>query len=193
MFKFDAGQWLNPPKDYSADNEFIRIATEPDTDLWQNTYYDFVHTNAHAYLFSASEDFTFTVKASFSYRELFDQCGIILYLDDRNWAKASIERENENRGWLGSVVTNSGYSDWATTSLDGARTSMYYRLSRRGADFLFEQSLDGVQFRQMRIFHMHGFPETVSAGVYACSPGQSSFVAEFSELKGEKCLWLPHK
>ena len=192
MYPFDAGQWLHQPQDGRADNDFIRIVTEPETDLWQNTYYGFVHTNAPAYVFPASEDFTFTVKASFSYRELFDQCGILLYIDDQHWAKVSIERENESRGWLGSVVTNAGYSDWATVSLDGARTSMHYRLSRRGADFCFEQSVDGIRFNQMRIFHMRDCPERLLTGVYACSPTQSSFTAEFSNLMWEECRWVPH-
>ena len=73
--------------------------------------------------------------------------------------KASIECENENFSRLGSVVTNLGYSDWATTDIDTI-SGIWYRLSRRGSDFLVESSFDGVSFKQMRIFHLHKLGET---------------------------------
>ncbi|WP_245662995.1 DUF1349 domain-containing protein [Endozoicomonas arenosclerae] len=40
-----------------------------------------------------------------------------IYLDSENWFKASIEYENQDYSRLGSVVTNFGYSDWATTDI----------------------------------------------------------------------------
>ena len=48
---------------------------------------------------------------------------------------------------LGSVVTNNGYSDWATTDIAGCEC-IWYRLSRRGPDFLLEYSSNGLAFRQ---------------------------------------------
>ena len=81
-------------------------------------------------------------------------------------------------------------------------------LSRRGPDFLLESSTDGVTFKQMRVFHLHHLgPTTVEMGqsdppvppdlpvrfgVYACSPGDSSFTATFSEMRLEPCVWLAH-
>ena len=62
--------------------------------------------------------FSFTVKTEFESKHRFDQCGIVMYLDSENWLKGSIEYENERFQHLGSVVTNNGYSDWATTEID---------------------------------------------------------------------------
>ena len=60
--------------------------------------------------------FSFIVKTDFAEsHHWFDQCGIMMYLDSENWLKGSIEYENEEYQHLGSVVTNEGYSDWATT------------------------------------------------------------------------------
>ena len=61
--------------------------------------------------------FSFTVKTEFDSKNRFDQCGIVMYLDSENWLKASIEYENRSFQHLGSVVTNNGYSDWATTEI----------------------------------------------------------------------------
>lgn len=57
----------------------------------------------------------FIVKTDFDSKHRFDQCGVVVYLDSDNLIKRSIDYENEHFQHLGSVVTNNGYSDWATT------------------------------------------------------------------------------
>ena len=71
--------------------------------------------------------FSFVVKTEFESHQRFDQFCIVMYLDSENWLKASIEYENEAFQRLGSVVTNNGYSDWATTSIPASIKSMWYR------------------------------------------------------------------
>jgi regulation of enolase protein 1 (concanavalin A-like superfamily) len=190
MFNTGMLSWVREPKNYKIEEDKVILHTEPDTDLWQNTYYNFVHDNAPILQMSTKERyFTFTVKAEFKSKVLFDQCGIAIYLDSENWAKASIEYEDEQISKLGSVVTNNGYSDWATTDISSKLHSMYYRLSRREADFLFETSENGMNFKQMRIFHLCKGNDEVSFGVYACSPLKNSFKAVFSEMTFTECIW----
>lgn len=207
--KFDLAttQWLYPPKSFEIGDEIVKIVTDPGTDFWQRSYYGFRNDNAPALLLESSDNFSFTAKASFSYKNLFDQCGLLIYLDSENWFKASVEYENSSFSRLGSVVTNLGYSDWATTDV-ATPPEIWYRLSRRGPDFLIESSLDGSEFRQMRIFHLHQLGETTAVmgqqnppappsqpvrfGVYACSPLDSSFTAVFDQFKLEPCRWQAH-
>lgn len=204
---FRSAQWLNAPQQYEVTEQSVRFKTEPQTDFWQRSYYGFRNDNAHALLLKSDANFTFTAKASFEYQQRFDQCGVVIYLDHNNWFKASIEYETEHFSRLGSVVTNSGHSDWATVDVPTA-TIQWYRLSRRGPDFLIESSSDGQTFNQMRIFHLQLLGETtaemgrldppapalesVRFGLYGCSPMDSSFEAQFSEFKIEECLWLSH-
>ena len=115
-----------------------------------------------------------------------------MYLDSENWLKASIEYENEEFQHLGSVVTNSGYSDWATTEIDANIKQMWYRLSRREDDFCLECSEDGVKYKQMRICHMAKANDEIQFGVYACSPEDSSFKATFTNFEVTDCKWLAH-
>lgn len=119
-------KWIREPKSFKIDNEKIEIITKPQTDLWQRTYYHFRNDNAPVYQMETEEKyFSFVVKTEFKdSHQRFDQCGIVLYLDSENWLKASIEYENENFQHLGSVVTNHGYSDWATTVIDASIKSM---------------------------------------------------------------------
>ena len=186
--------WTRAPKRFEIANDKITVITEPNTDLWQRTYYGFRNDNAPVLQTTTTDEyFSFVVKTEFDTKRRFDQCGIALYLDSDNWLKASVEYENEKFGRLGSVVTNHGYSDWATTDIDASIKTVWYRLSRRGADYLIEYSLNGIEFKQMRICRLHEGAKEIRFGIYACSPEQSSFKATFSELDITECKWLPHK
>ncbi len=184
--------WLNVPRHYSVEEDRVVVVTDPATDFWQRTYYGFQHENAHAFLFPVRDDeFSFAVKTEFSPQKMFDQCGICLVQNPDNWFKASIEYDNPRFSRLGSVVTNLGYSDWASTDIDPQQTTRFYRLSRRSQDFLVETSLDGQEFQQMRMFHMHQKLEAAHIGIYACSPLNSSTQAIFSQFSLGECRWEP--
>lgn len=185
--------WLNPPGKFSLADNRLTIVTDPETDFWQRTYYGFRNDNGHSFLKSVEGDFTFSVKTEFQTNGLYDQCGILLYLDSDNWVKASVEAENEAFSRLGSVVTNRGYSDWASADIPAKVNTVWYRLSRKGPDFYIENSYDGNHFQQMRMFHLHKPILLANVGVYACSPGKSSFRADFSEFKLGDCEWPDYK
>ena len=186
--------WMNQPRHSVVEKNQLIIETEPGTDLWQRTYYGFQNNNAPAFLQEIAGDFTFVVKTEFEESSfMYDQCGLLMYIDSENWVKVSVEYENEQFSRLGSVVTNLGYSDWATTDIPSEVSEMYFRLSRRGQDFYIENSFDGKDYRQIRMLHMHKYSESIKVGVYACSPLQSSFNAVFSVFGPGPCQWPEYK
>ena len=185
-------EWINPPGEFSIENNLLIMITDPETDYWQRTYYGFSNDNGHAFVRVTEDNFTFMVKTDFRAVSQYDQCGIILYQDCDNWVKASVEYENKGFALLGSVVTNLGFSDWASTDISSSVNSMWYRLSRRGQDFCLEHSPDGETFLQMRIFHMHLPVTTARIGVYACSPLKPGFKAQFSNFDLGLCMWPEH-
>ena len=185
--------WTRAPKSYSINNNKIEIITEPHTDLWQRTYYHFRNDSAPVLQIETEEKyFSFVVKTEFESKKRFDQCGIVMYLDSENWLKSSIEFENDRFQHLGSVVTNNGYSDWATVEIDASIKSMWYRLSRRESDYLIECSEDGITFKQMRVCHMFNGNKKIRFGIYACSPEDSSFKTTFTDFKITECKWKAH-
>lgn len=187
-------KWIREPESYKIENDKIEIVTKPHTDLWQRTYYHFQNDNAPVLQIETDvKYFSFVVKTEFQEsHHRFDQCGIVLYLNSENWLKASVEYENEYYQHLGSVVTNHGYSDWATTAIDASVKSMWYRLSRREDDYCIECSSDGVTFSQMRICHLFEGDGKVRFGIYACSPEDSSFKATFTRMQVMECQWKAH-
>ena len=193
MFDIKNLKWIRAPKRYAISNDIIEIITEPFTDLWQRTYYHFRNDNAPVLQMKTSEKyFSFVVKTTFESKHRFDQCGIVMYLDSDNWLKASIEYGNEKFQYLGSVVTNHGYSDWATVEIDSSIKSMWYRFSRREDDYCIECSIDGINYKQMRICHMFNGNEEIQFGIYACSPENSSFKAKFTNMSLLECMWKAH-
>lgn len=186
--------WTREPESCSIADGTIEIITKPGTDLWQRTYYHFRNDNAPVFQMETEEHFfSFVVKTEFAgAHHRFDQCGIVMYLDSENWLKESVEYENEEYQHLGSVVTNHGWSDWATTAIDAKQKIMWYRFSRRADDYCIECSQDGVHFTQMRVCHMWEGGQKIAFGIYACSPEDSSFKAVFSDMKITECAWLAH-
>ena len=186
--------WTRKPEIVTVAQETAEIVTEPHTDLWQRTYYGFRNDNAPVLQMTTDEKFfSFVVKTEFAEsHHRFDQCGIAVYLDSENWLKASIEYENEKFQRLGSVVTNHGYSDWATTDIPAGVKEMWYRLSRRESDYCVECSEDGIHFHQMRICHLWEGSGEIAFGIYACSPEESSFRAVFSHMEITECRWRDH-
>ena len=193
---FDTGRlkWIREPKQCTIKDHVIEITTMPGTDLWQRTYYHFRNDNAPVLQMETEEKFfSFVVKTDFTgAHHRFDQCGIVMYLDSENWLKGSVEYENEEFHHLGSVVTNNGYSDWATTAIPAQVKTMWYRFSRREDDYCIECSYNGKDFCQMRICHMAKGAGTVRFGVYACRPEQSSFTAVFTGMSLTDCVWKAH-
>lgn len=186
-------EWTRAPKQYTISENKVEIITQPFTDLWQRTYYHFRNDNAPVLQLKTDEKyFSFVVKTEFDTKVRYDQCGVAVYLDSDNWLKASMEYENDKIQRLGSVVTNNGYSDWSSVDVDAGIKSMWFRLSRRDDDFCIENSVDGVNFKQMRICHMFSVKDTIRFGIYACSAENSSFKAIFTDMEVTECKWLAH-
>ncbi len=194
VFDVNKLSWTREPESYTISDAKIEMVTKPQTDLWQRTYYHFRNDNAPVLQLETEDKyFSFTVKTQFYSKHRFDQCGIVMYLDSDNWLKASVEYENAKFQHLGSVVTNNGYSDWATTEIAASIKEMWYRFSRREDDYRIECSEDGETFKQMRICHMCNGNGTIHFGVYACSPEDSSFKAIFTNMEITECKWLAHE
>ena len=186
-------KWTRAPKQYNVTEDKVVVITEPFTDLWQRTYYHFRNDNAPVLQMETNEKyFSFVVKTEFDTKVRYDQSGIVMYLDSENWLKAAMEYENDTIQRLGSVVTNNGYSDWASVDVDASIKSIWFRFSRRDNDFCIENSSDGVNFKQMRICHMFNVKDTIKFGIFACSAEDSSFKASFTDMEITECKWLAH-
>ena len=171
--------WLNKPE-FKIESGKLFVTTAEETDFWQRTHYAFRPDNGHCLLTKAAGDFSLNTHVSYEYESLYDQCGLIIRADSQNWIKVSVEFEKDQENRLGSVVTNLGYSDWATQDITPSQKEIWYRACKRGNDFLIETSFDGRVWHQLRIAHLHQIPGELEIGLYACSPISGGFQCHFN-------------
>ena len=181
--------WFNEPKVHKF-GDGLELHTEENTDFWQRTHYGFQRDNGHCLLTKLRADFTVQTHVEFQPRAQYDQCGLLIRADAETWIKASTEYEDADLSRLGSVVTNLGYSDWATQDIASSHREAWYRISRNDSDFLLEHSFDGASWKQMRISHLHEIGEQLEVGLYACSPVGEGFSCRFTQLRIGANSWI---
>lgn len=170
--------WFNEAPEYTFDRG-LRLHTRGDTDFWQRTHYGFQRDDGHCLFTRLGGDFVMTCHVAFEPCTQYDQCGLMVRVDPEHWIKLSTEYEDETLSRLGSVVTNAGWSDWATQDVDSSIRQRWYRITRERDDFTLESSEDGTLWRQMRITHLHNAHQSLEAGIYACSPQGNGFYCTF--------------
>ena len=182
-------QWHAPPARWAVEPARACLRVEPDagTDFWQRTHYGFEADNGHFLGLRARGDFRLTTRVTAFGMHQYDQAGLMVRVSPGCWLKTSAEFELHGPQQLGAVVTNGRFSDWSTQPLARDVTTVWFRVRRRGADYLVEHSLDGVAWQQLRVAHLHEAPAEsgVACGLYACSPKGAGFRAEFAFLEFE--------
>lgn len=168
-------EWYNEPENVRFNDLGMVVNAKAQTDFWQSTHHSFHKDNGHFFFSRIKKDFTLVVKWRFDNADAFDQCGIMLRVDERNWFKFGTMSERKDNPKLGSSLTNFGYSDWAVIELAKPVTEIWYKLQCHGTDYIAYYSLDGKNYHQSRMFHLVNDAETVKIGAYIAAPQHSDF------------------
>jgi regulation of enolase protein 1 (concanavalin A-like superfamily) len=174
--------WFNEPGDWRVEGGCLVINPEK-TDFWQKTHYGFEYDNGHCLFYRSSGDFVLSTRVRFFPKHQYDQAGLMVRVSEDYWLKTSVEYEDETLSRLGVVVTNFGYSDWSTQDFDPEKNEIELRVSKSGQDCLVEFKLGDSPWSQMRMAHLHRVDDVIQAGIYACSPVDVGYTAEFDFLE----------
>jgi regulation of enolase protein 1 (concanavalin A-like superfamily) len=178
-------RWHSQPKGARLSVAGLTLETAAGSDFWQRTHYGFQVDSGHALLLPVTGDFQLETALTFEPVHQYDQAGLYVRLSERCWLKTSIEFEGAEPSRLGSVVTNQGWSDWATQDIANTVRHAAYRVTRRSGDYLIEYRSTPSTFTQIRIAHLiedDGL-NPIFAGLYACSPKGAGFRAHFHFLR----------
>jgi uncharacterized protein len=178
---FNEMAWLHEPM-WRIDSGSLIVRTQHDSDFWQRTHYGFRRDNGHALLKEVSGNAAIRARFKFDPIAQYDQCGILIRVDEDNWFKCSIEYENENDSRLGSVLTRDGYSDWATQDISSKVKDLWYEVEIKNSDITAKFSHDSIDFHQMRICRLNVGDRKLYVGIYGCSPIGSGFDFTVSNL-----------
>ena len=188
--------WMNPPSVWRIEASRSHLLIEPDgkTDFWQETHYGFRADNGHFLYAEVDSDCIATASFRCEPGHQYDQAGLMVRFSADCWLKTSVEFEPDAPSNLGSVVTNSGFSDWSfqefpyrDNQLDNV-LSYCLRLRREGPDFLVEHApVESGPWSLMRIARLVSDPaQPCKIGIYACSPQESGYRVEVKSFRIEK-------
>lgn len=172
--------WLNAPQAAEVDAEGLTVTTHGSSDFWRTTSYGFVHDDGHALLTELPGGSA--VEATFlaAFEELYDQAGVMVRVDERNWIKAGIEM-TDGAPHLGAVVTRDT-SDWSMAPVpDWHGHLVTVRASRSGDAITIRARRDDEPWRMVRLAPLApGL--AASAGPFCCSPERAGLRVLFTRF-----------
>lgn len=174
------GRWLNEPKRANASDLGLSVTTDANTDFWRETHYGFIRDNGHFYSFQTAGDFTAQVRVQAQFEHLYDQAGLMVRLDERQWVKAGIEF-SDGHGLLSSVLTIER-SDWATGRYTGDPSDFWIRVTVQNGVLRIQASEDG---RTWPLVRLSPFPKAdhYLVGPMCCTPERAGLEVRFSEWR----------
>jgi regulation of enolase protein 1 (concanavalin A-like superfamily) len=183
---FTDWRWLNPPGHWAPYDDALDITTEPDTDFWATTHYGFVRDTGHALLRPVPGSFRLRVTFSGDYREQYDQAGLLLRLDEKNWIKTGIEYVDGHQQ-LSAVVTRD-VSDWSVVPLAQVTdrpSAVTVEMRREGDTVTIRYGFGDTPETLLRLAYFP--PEAAAqAGPMCASPDGKGFTARFTALRLEE-------
>lgn len=172
-------RWHCEPVEWRETGDSITLITSAKTDFWRRTHYGFIRDNGHFYGMPVSGNFTATVKVIGQYRDLYDQAGMMVRLDEANWMKCGIEYVEDVQN--ASVVVTRDLSDWSITPLAGSPPAIWLRVRREDSALTIEYSVDDEHYNLLRLAYLTS--AQVQVGVMACSPEGAGFTVTFEGFR----------
>ncbi|MGO9419620.1 DUF1349 domain-containing protein [Roseiarcus sp.] len=172
--------WLNEPPKWDLVADELSVVTGPATDFWRETYYGFTRHSGHLFGYQTSGAFTATLRVRAHFENLYDQAGLMVRLDEKNWVKAGVEF-SDGEATLSSVLTV-GQSDWATGRFGGDAGDFWIRATVENGTLKLQASTDGKRWPLLRL---SPFPHAMSylVGPMCCTPERSGLEVKFSNFE----------
>lgn len=175
----EQGDWLNEPGQWTLSEGVLSVVTDEATDFWRTTFYGFVRDNGHVLGVPVEGDFTAEVRIRADYRQLYDQAGLMVRIDESHWVKTGIE-VSDGHAMLSTVVTN-GCSDWSVTMAQGDASDVSIRVTVAGGALRVQASFDRTVWPLLRLAP---FPTArrYLVGPTCCSPEGKGLAVRFSSF-----------
>ncbi len=172
--------WFNAPASEFYESGAVTVRCKGKTDFWRKTFYGYVNDNGHFLHLPAQGEFQFQARISGNYSQLYDQAGLMVRLDEKNWIKCGSEFFDGKR-WA-SVVATREFSDWSTMEDLTQNGPVYWRVQRKKDSLEAQCSIDGAKYTTVRQAY---FPARVpvEVGVMCAAPEGPGFDTTFDQLE----------
>jgi uncharacterized protein len=172
--------WDAAPASWSLDQgPLLTIAAPARSDLFNDPAGGEPKAAAPRLLGPVEGDFQLSARVRCAFAGAFDAGALLLWADERRWAKLAFEVSPQGEAMVVSVVTD-GRSDDANAFVvgDGA---VWLRISRIEAACALHARLEGEPWRFVRHFALAA-PDVLRAGFLAQSPTGDGATARFDEI-----------
>jgi regulation of enolase protein 1 (concanavalin A-like superfamily) len=173
-------EWHNEPPQWTDADGVLSVVSGPSTDFWRRTHDGGIRDNGHFYHRELTGDFRVEVEIEGEYRDLYDQAGLMLRLDEATWLKCGIELVNDVQQM--SVVVTRDYSDWSVVSLPDPPASARIRVTRHQGTAEVHYALGDGPITLLRQAFLTDAP-TLKAGPMCASPTGNGFGVRFRGLQ----------
>jgi regulation of enolase protein 1 (concanavalin A-like superfamily) len=126
-------------------------------------------------------DFQFSAKLTVDFAGTYDAGALLLWVDERRWAKLCFEYSPDREPMIVSVVTRGESDDSNGFTVEG--NTVWLRVTRSGPAYAFHASLDGKRWHFTRFFSIHDQPVRARLGFEAQSPMGSGCAVTFAEVR----------
>ena len=171
--------WLVPPQEWAADEGSLTISAGPETDWFVDPGTREAKLGAPALVGGGDGDVVLSAHVRVGFAATYDAGALVLWQDERAWAKLCLEYSPQREPTIVSVVTN-GTSDDCTSSV--AAPALWLRVARIGAACAFHASADGRRWDFVRHFRLPG-ERAFEIGFEAQSPLGTGCTATFSDIR----------
>lgn len=173
-------QWFNEPEQWEIKDKTLSLFVTPQSDYWRISHYGFTVDDAPFYYATYGGEFEAKVKITGDYQARFDQAGIMIRIDHKNYIKAGIEFVDGKYN-LSTVVTHNT-SDWSVITLEKAVPYIWIKAVRRLDAVEIFYSFDDKNYTLMRNAWLQD-NTPVQVGLMAACPDGKGFKATFEHFK----------
>lgn len=158
----------------------LEMSALPRTDFFIDPRGDVTMTNSARLLFTPDSRFMLRAHARADLVATYDAAVLMLYVDERHWAKLCLELSPQGQPMIVSVVTNGTSDDCNSVVLDEA--AAWLRVSGFGNAFALHYSLDGERWHFVRYFALRQ-TAGLRAGFSVQAPTGEGCTVAFSDIR----------
>lgn len=172
-------QWYNEPEKWEIKNKSLTMTVTPKSDYWRISHYGFTVDDAPFYYTTYGGEFEAKVKLTGAYKVRFDQMGLMIRTDHKNYIKTGVEFV-DGKFNVSTVVTHNK-SDWSVTTLDKVPPFIWIKIVRRLDAVEIFYSLDDKTYIMTRNAPLED-NAPVMVGLMAACPDGDGFEAKFENF-----------
>jgi regulation of enolase protein 1 (concanavalin A-like superfamily) len=173
-------RWLGEPAGARLEPDGVEITAGTATDWFVDPGGSAPVMNAPALVGSPDGDFLLSARVAVEFLSTFDAGALVLFDDQRSWAKLCFEYSPQREPMVVSVVTH-GVSDDCNSFVVEA-DDVWLRVARVGLAFAFHASTDGANWGLIRHFALP-VEDTLLVGFEAQSPLGTGCRASFTQVR----------